>query len=93
MILQDDRTPEQRQTHIWGIVANDKFMSNWGACPGKSVAIWALQDYDEAENFLKYIKNRRKCMKYLRLVNLTNYKIRPCYHCHIYPTNLPSLED
>ena len=93
MIIQDDRTPEQKLTHLWGIVATDSFMSYWGACPGKSVAIWALQNYSDAVKFLSYIKTRRRCMKYVRLVNLKNYRVRQCYHCHIYITDLPSLED
>ena len=30
LITKDDRTEEQKQTHIWGVVAQDKFMSGWG---------------------------------------------------------------
>ena len=93
MIIQDDRTEHQKETHIWAIVATDKFMSYWGACPGKSVAIWAFQSHEEAVKFSEYIQRRRRCMKYVRVVNFKTYRIRQCYHCHIYPIDYPKLED
>lgn len=41
-IKVDDRTPEQRETHRWGVVARDKFMSGWGqAFNGASRCAWA----------------------------------------------------
>lgn len=30
MITADDRTPEQKLTHCWAVVARDRFMSGWG---------------------------------------------------------------
>lgn len=93
MIIQDDRTMVQRQTHFWGIVATDSFMSYWGACPGKSVAIWAVSNHAHAVKLLEWVKSRRE-MRYVKIVDLRNYKIRQCYHCHIYKTDYhPCFED
>lgn len=87
MIIQDDRTPEQKLTHLWGIVATDLSMSYWGECPnGKSIIIWALENYSQAEIILEWVKTRPE-MKRPALVNLKNYRIRYGQHCHIYVTN------
>lgn len=38
----DDRTDEQKKTHVWGVVAKDKFMSGWGGAEGgASRCSWA----------------------------------------------------
>lgn len=93
MIIQDDRTPEQKLTHFYGIVATDKHLSGWGHCPGKSVAIWAVSNHAHAVKLLEWVKSRRE-MRYVKIVDLRNYKIRQCYHCHIYATDYhPALED
>jgi hypothetical protein len=34
MIKKDDRTEEQKTTHVWAIVARDSFMSGWGQARG-----------------------------------------------------------
>lgn len=50
MIKADDRTAEQRQTHVWGVVARDKFMSGWGlARGGASRCAWAYASLEEAK--------------------------------------------
>ena len=81
-IRKDDRTAEQRKSHIWLVTATDKFLSGWGmAANGLSKCAWACSSYAEAERVFSWVKDRGD-MKY---VNITN---RPWYphaaHVHIY---------
>ena len=86
MILHDERNEQEKQTHFYGIVATDNHLSGWGHCPGKSVAIWAVSNHEHALKLLEWVKSRPE-MKRVVMVNLKKYKIRPCYHCHIYKTD------
>lgn len=89
MIRQDDRTPEQRKTHQWAIVARDKFMSGWGeAKNGASRCAWAVPNefihdgrFDRLE---RWVRNRSE-MVYVNVVKLDTYKPPSgTAHFHIY---------
>jgi len=85
MTKQDDRTAEQLKTHIWGVVAKDKFMSGWGgASGGASRCAWACEDYDKAERAYRWVSNRSE-MRYVNIVDLRTYRApRGTAHFHIY---------
>lgn len=83
MIIQDDRTEEQKTTLTYGVVGTDKFMSGWGkADNGTSYAVWACKpdDIDKLERTI----NGRGDMLRVRIVELKTYKPRGRGHCHIY---------
>lgn len=82
MVRVDDRTAEQKKTHVWLVTATDRFMSGWGgAAGGASKCAWACETLAEAEHVESWVRKRND-MKY---VNITN---RPWYpraaHVHIY---------
>lgn len=81
-IRKDDRTPEQRKTHVWLVTATDKFMSGWGeAKGGLSKVAWACETLAEAEKVESWVKNRGD-MKY---VNIHKGNWYPhAKHVHIY---------
>ena len=83
MILEDDRTPEQKKTHnlIW--LGTDPFLSGCGlATGGPSYAGWACTHAD-ARECEAWVRGRGD-MKRVRLV-LGNYRPRPGRgHVHIY---------
>lgn len=85
MIKQDDRTPEQRKTHIWGIVGHDRFMSGWGGAKGgASRAAWACASDVNSERVYNWVKSRKE-MRYVNKVDLTTYRPpRGTAHFHIY---------
>jgi hypothetical protein len=85
MTKKDDRTEEQRRTHIWGVVARDKFMSGWSqASNGHSRCAWACHpdvDIDRVERWVR----RRSEMRYVTVVNLRTYRPpQSTAHFHIY---------
>lgn len=85
MIKVDDRTAEQKQTHRWGIVARDKFMSGWGPCRnGVSRCAWACAPDADLDALERWVNNRSE-MRYVNKVDLNTY--RPpsgTAHFHIY---------
>lgn len=91
MIVRDDRTPEQHESHPILIVGTDSFMSGWGKAEGgASYAAWACTPEDE-RSVLDWVE-RRSEMKRVRIV-VGDYRPRGVGHCHIYfvsPTH-PSL--
>jgi len=88
MTKQDDRTPEQRKTHVWGVVAQDRFMSGWGGAQGgTSRCAWACGPDVNTDRVFDWVK-RRSDMRYVNLVDLSTY--RPplgTAHFHIYVCN------
>lgn len=57
----DDRTPEQKQTHRWGVVARDKFMSGWGrASNGDSRCAWACAPDVDVDRVERWVRSRRE---------------------------------
>lgn len=85
MILKDDRTPEQKNTHIWGIVAHDKAMSGWGgASGGASRCAWACPQDVNSDRVYNWVKSRGD-MCYVKKVDLSTYRPpRGTAHFHIY---------
>lgn len=85
MIIKDDRTKEQRNTHTWAVVGTDSFMSGWGmAKDGASYAAWACTP-DQIDEVERRIQDRPE-MKRVRVVKLDDYRPNPklCAHLHIY---------
>ena len=85
MTKQDDRTAEQKQTHVWGVVAKDKFMSGWGgARGGASRCAWACPPDGSITKLEDYVRSRSE-MRYVNQVNLNTYRPpRGTAHFHIY---------
>lgn len=85
MTKQDDRTPEQRQTHQYGVVARDKFLSGWGgAAGGASRCAWACGPDVNIDRVENWVRNRGE-MRYVNVVDLTTYRPpRGTAHFHIY---------
>lgn len=83
MQIDDDRTPAQRQTHTWGIVGTDRFLSGWGKAEGgKSYAVWACLPDDRRE-VLEWVESRSD-MSRVREVSLEDYRPTGRGHCHVY---------
>lgn len=91
MELVDDRTEEQKRTHII-VMATDKFMSGWGkAKNGTSYAGWAcLPEY--ASEVERWVRSRPE-MKRVRIVRGDYRPPSKKGHCHIYVVkdNHPAL--
>jgi hypothetical protein len=85
VIRKDDRTPEQKKTHILGVVAKDKFMSGWGdAKGGASRCAWAMEPGGNINRLENWVRNRSE-MLYVNVVDLSTYKPpRGTAHFHIY---------
>lgn len=87
MIKVDDRTPEQRKTHKWAVVAHDKFLSGWGqAKGGTSRVAWAIadSDIDLLDRLEQWVRNRSE-MRYVNVVKLDTYRPpRGTAHFHVY---------
>jgi hypothetical protein len=84
MIRIDDRTPEQKKSHTWGVVGRDTFLSGWGeAKGGYSRATWACkwEDIDKVE---RWVRNRSD-MIYVNVIRPDTYRPpRNTKHYHIY---------
>ena len=82
MIIQDDRTDDQKKTHQWLVVGTDSFMSGWGEAKGMvSYAAWATTQ--EGLNDTLCWVERRGDMKRIRVV-YGDYKPKGKVHLHIY---------
>lgn len=46
---EDRRTPEEKASTQWFVVATDKFMSGWGQAPGRSLFALACSTWDDAQ--------------------------------------------
>jgi hypothetical protein len=84
-VIKDDRTPEQKQTHVDGVIARDSFMSGWGrAKDGASWCAWACGPDVDIQRVKAWVRHRDE-MHHVKIVNLNEYK--PTYgtaHFHIY---------
>jgi len=85
MKIQDDRTPEQKESHKWGIVAKDKFMSGWGGAEGGvSRCAWACSPDVNIDRVFGWVESRAE-MIYVNMVDLNTYRPpRGTAHFHIY---------
>jgi hypothetical protein len=84
MTIKDNRTPEQKKTHLIGIVARDKFLS--GKLPGGGVSrcAWAVPREVNEDRVFNWVKARKE-MSHVTIVDLSTY--RPpsnTGHFHIY---------
>ncbi len=83
MIIKDDRTEEQKETHLWAVVGTDPFMSGWGQAEGGvSYAAWAT-NFEGIAPLEERIRNRDD-MKRVRTIWLKDYRPRGKGHLHIY---------
>lgn len=82
--FEDDRKPEQRETHRYGIAMTDAFMSGWGgARGGSSVAIWACP-VDWLSHVEGCVRQRGEARR-VRQVDLKTYRPRRgVAHVHVY---------
>lgn len=85
MIRADDRTDEQRTTHVYGVVARDKFMSGWGGAKGgTSRCAWACAPDASLDRLEAWVRKRSE-MRYVSVVDLRTYRApRGTAHFHIY---------
>ena len=87
MDIDDDRTPEQQQTHPWLVVGTDSFLSGWGkAKGGVSYAAWACQEGHVQPMFARI--NGRSDMRRVRIVYGPHYQPRGRGHLHIYVSDM-----
>jgi hypothetical protein len=84
--IEDDRTTEQKKTHVLAVLAHDKFMSGWGgARGGNSICAWACSPEVNTDRVFNWVKSRKE-MRRVTLVNLDTYQPRAA-HFHIYVCN------
>jgi len=85
MKIVDDRTKEEKKTHVYLICGTDSFMSGWGrAKNGVSYAVWACKP-EHLSKVKRWVESRSE-MKRVRLVT-DPYKPKGKGHCHIYVVN------
>lgn len=85
MIIEDDRSPEERVTHPYIVAANDSFMSGWGYGMPVSIAAWACKPED-VNKVLAMVRGRRE-MKRPRVIVSPKWRPRGEGHTHIYVWN------
>ena len=84
MIIKDDRSDDQKQSHNVIVVGTDSFLSGWGhACGGSSYAGWACTA-DSWHRVFDWVASRSD-MKRVRVVG-NDYRpsSRYCAHFHVY---------
>lgn len=88
MNFKDDRTEDQKKSHILGVVARDKFMSGWGgAKDGASRCAWAVHPDVNVDRVFNWVKARSE-MRFVNIVDLRTYRApRGTAHFHIYVCN------
>ena len=74
MTTHDERTPIQRITHHWAVVARDTTMSKWeGTTGGTSRCAWAVPEPIMLIDVTAWIKSRPE-MRSVRTINLNSYR-------------------
>lgn len=88
MIIKDDRTDAQKQTHKLAVVARDQFMSGWGGAEGGvSRCAWAVAPDVNVDRVERWVRSRKE-MRYVNVVDLDTYRPpRGTAHFHIYVAN------
>lgn len=85
MTIEDNRTPEQKSTHVIAIVARDCCLSAWGGAEGgASRCAWACAPGVNEDRVFNWVRSRGD-MQRVSIVNLRTY--RPpanTAHFHIY---------
>ena len=90
MIIEDDRTKEQKKTHPCLVIGTDSFLSGWGMAEGGvSIAAWACRP-EQRGQVLRWVSHRGD-MKRVRESyddgNGSRYRPKGKGHCHIYFVN------
>jgi len=75
MIKRDERTPAQRATHQWAVVARDTLMSGWGeAKGGTSRCAWAVPIHSvDLDRVYNWVRGRTE-MRNVHIVDLSTYR-------------------
>lgn len=89
MIVVDDRTEAQKDSHRWLVVGTDSFMSGWGgAAGGNSYAAWACETLAEAKAAERWVSARSEMKRVRVVLDGVRLPYRPdsryCAHLHIY---------
>lgn len=83
MIIEDDRTEQEKRTHTVLVKGKDMFLSGWGEAEGgTSFAAWACTP-DDQYTVERWVRNRGD----MRCVDIVTDDYRPsrsCKHFHIY---------
>lgn len=87
-IMQDRRTPEQRQTHRVLVIATDKVLSGWGQSTGvygrrMSFAAWACDSHKTALHVAAIVKLRTDMIR-VRIITEPYTPGKTCAHLSIY---------
>lgn len=93
MQIQDDRTPEQRETHQHLVIGTDRGMSGWGGAEGGvSYAAWACRPEDSTA-CLDWVEGRGDMSRVRFTVDLPHARYRPSAkgHLHIYVYERPEV--
>lgn len=85
MIRQDDRTEEEKKTHVWAVVARDKCLSGWGAARGgTSRCAWACHPEVNIDRVENWVRDRSE-MRNVNVVDLRTYRPpKGTAHFHVY---------
>ena len=85
MIIQDDRTEDQKKTHTWLIVGTDRALGNWGNDAGRftgpSYAAWACRP-GMRRDVLGWVEGRGDLTRVREVAG--DYKPSKSGHLHIY---------
>ena len=89
MIIKDERTPEQEDSHCWLVIGTDAFLSGWGdARGGASYAAWACETLEDARKAEKWVSSRSEMKRVRQVIDSPLRRFRPnsryCVHFHIY---------
>ena len=86
--ITDDRTEQERKTHVHLVVGTDSFMSGWGwAEGGSSFAAWACDSEAEAARCFDRVEARQEMKRVRHIYDPPSNPYRPgatCAQLHIY---------
>jgi hypothetical protein len=88
MLIDDDRTPEEKRIYCVLVIGTDKILSGWGkAAGGVFYAAWGCTP-GTAESFLRDVRGVHQGMKRWRVVHEGSRPYRPRakghLHIHVY---------
>lgn len=86
MIVQDDRTEEQRKTHRELVVMTDRCLSGWGqARGGASVAAWACAGIEAQRKVERWVRSRTDALRVRTVYDgARRFRPRNAVHFHVY---------
>lgn len=85
LTIEDDRSEEQKLTHVRGVLGYDTFLTGWGrARNGASLACWAVHPEVDIAQVFEWV-SARSDMKDVKIIDLDDYTPPPgTAHFHIY---------